>query len=536
MREFRLHGPPGCGKSHALATRWVPEAAARFGGSRVVICSLTKTAAKEIASRDLPISPDNVGTLHALAYRAMGRPPIAESMIDEWNEANPMFRLGRQSPSEENPEIQRSSTGDGLMTLAQILRHTRTPRSQWRPDVLAFDRRWRSWMEETGCLDFTGLIEKAIEEVDYAPGMPSVFVVDEAQDCSQLELDLVRKWASSAEYVVLAGDGDQAIYGWRGASVKAFLGTDIPEDQNYHLTQSFRVPRAVHREASRWISRASYRYAVEYLPRDHEGVVTTTRGSSRNVEPLIEDVVRDTQDGKTVMILASCGYMLRGIIAVLRREGIPFHNEFRPSNGAWNPLRGGGARLRNYLRPDPDMYLGSSRIWTWKEAANWVEVLRAKGVLPSSGKTMIQQQARLDDRLDQVIEDADGRAVFGDSWDQLLHEFDGGDPLGWFEPRIMTSKTKVMEYAFNMARIQGKRTLLEDPKITIGTIHSVKGGQADSVYLIPDLSPSGIREWTTPGEGRDGIIRTFYVGMTRAREKLVACRRWSPRAIDWVVT
>lgn len=536
MKEFRLHGPPGCGKSHALATRWVPDAAERFGGSRVVICSLTKTAAKEIASRDLPIPSDNVGTLHALAFRAMGRPPIAEAMVDEWNEANPMFRLGTSSPNEENPEIQRSSVGDELMTLAQVLRHTRTPRSKWRPDVAAFDKKWRAWMQETGCLDFTALIEKAIDEVDTAPGHPAVFVVDEAQDCSQLELDLVRKWASAAEYVVLAGDGDQAIYGWRGASVKAFLGTDIPEEANYHLTQSFRVPRAVHLEASKWISRASFRYAVHYEPRDFEGEVTTTRGSSKNVEPLIEDVMRDVQRGKTVMILGSCAYMLRGVIAVMRREGIPFHNQFRPSNVAWNPLRGGAARLRNYLRPDAEMYGEAARVWTWREAANWVEILRARGVLPASGKTWIQQQAKEDDRARAMIEEGDGRAVFGDSWDQMFREFDSGDPLAWLHSRVMPSKAKTMEYAFAMARKQGKSSLLEDPKITIGTIHSVKGGQADVVYLLPDLSPSGIREWTTPGEGRDGIIRTFYVGMTRAREKLVACRRWSARAIDWVVT
>ena len=391
-------------------------------------------------------------------------------------------------------------------------------------------------MRETDCLDFTGLIEKAIDEIDYAPGMPSVFVVDEAQDCSQLELDLVRKWADQAEYAVLAGDGDQAIYGWRGASVKAFLGTNIPEEQNYHLTQSFRVPRAVHREASKWISKASFRYAVAYEPRDFEGEVTTSRGSSKNVEPMIEDILRDTEQGKSVMVLASCAYMLRGVLAVLRREGIPFHNEFRPSNGAWNPLRGGAVRLRNYLRPDSEMYGTSSRVWTWQEAANWVEVLRVKGVLPSSGKTMIQQQAKEGDRAHRVIDEGDGRAVFGESWDDMFREFGGGDPLAWFESRVMPSKAKVMEYAFNMGRKQGKAALLEDPKITIGTIHSVKGGQADVVYLIPDLSPSGIREWTTPGEGRDGIIRTFYVGMTRAREKLVACRRWSARAIDWVVT
>lgn len=76
MKEYRLHGPPGTGKTRALADVWVPRAADKFGASNVVICSLTKTAAAEIASRDLPIPRENVGTLHALAFRALSRPTI----------------------------------------------------------------------------------------------------------------------------------------------------------------------------------------------------------------------------------------------------------------------------------------------------------------------------------------------------------------------------------------------------------------------------------------------------------------------------
>jgi superfamily I DNA/RNA helicase len=537
MKEYRLHGPPGCGKSHALATSWVPKAAERFGPNNVVICSLTKTAAKEIASRDLPINRDNVGTLHALAYRALGRPTIAESETAEWNERNPMFRLGGQgAPSVDSPEIGKATTGDGLMAMAQVYRHNQTPRNQWRDDVLAFDRSWNKWLQETGYMDFTGMIESAALEVPYAPGRPEVFVVDEAQDCSVLELGLVRKWSEEAEYAVLAGDGDQAIYGWRGASAKAFLGGNIPEDHNYHLTQSYRVPRAVHKAASDWISKASYRYAVEYLPRDFEGQVTTSRGSSRNIKPVIDSMVRDVQDGKTVMLLATCGFMLRSALAVMRREGISFHNPYRPAQGAWNPMRGGADRMTAYLRPDPQTYPEGFRIWNWKEAARWVDVLSSRGSLAPGGKTIIKQQADDDDRALEPIGPEDGRACFGDSWDELRDAFKSGKPIEWLEPRILGSKAKLMSYAFNIANKHGRKKLVEEPKIVVGTIHSVKGGQADCVYLLPDLSPSGMREWTRPGEGRDGIIRTFYVGMTRAREKLVVCRRWSPASIDWIPT
>ena len=135
MTEYRLHGPPGTGKTRALADIWVPRAAKRFGSDNVVICSLTKTAAAEIASRDLPIPRDNVGTLHALAFRALGRPTIAEGEIAAWNEAEPLYRLSGARPSVDNPELGRMARGtkaDELMALAQVYRHNRLPLSHLR--------------------------------------------------------------------------------------------------------------------------------------------------------------------------------------------------------------------------------------------------------------------------------------------------------------------------------------------------------------------------------------------------------------------
>ena len=39
------------------------------------------------------------------------------------------------------------------------------------------------------------------------------------------------------------------------------------------------------------------------------------------------------------MFLASCSYMLYPLVAILRKNGIPFHNPYRKTNGFWNPLR-----------------------------------------------------------------------------------------------------------------------------------------------------------------------------------------------------
>ena len=70
----------------------------------------------------------------------------------------------------------------------------------------------------------------------------------------------------------------------------------------------------------------------------------------------------------------------------------------------------------------------------------------------------------------------------------------------------------------------GIDALRNTPQIILGTIHSFTGAEADIVYLFPDISPAGGKEWVGGGEGRDAIVRMFYVGMTRAREQLVWCQ------------
>jgi superfamily I DNA/RNA helicase len=83
-----------------------------------------------------------------------------------------------------------------------------------------------------------------------------------------------------------------------------------------------------------------------------------------------------------------------------------------------------------------------------------------------------------------------------------------------------------------VVRNRGAQALMELPKVTIGTVHSVKGGEADVVYLMPDLSTAGMREWDQPGLPRDSVVRLMYVGMTRAREELVVCDASSPMSVD----
>ena len=69
-------------------------------------------------------------------------------------------------------------------------------------------------------LDFTDMVEKFISDAGNLP--IKVLMVDEAQDLTPLQWDMVVKIAKHVWRVYIAGDDDQAIYEWNGAEVEYF--------------------------------------------------------------------------------------------------------------------------------------------------------------------------------------------------------------------------------------------------------------------------------------------------------------------------
>ena len=92
-----------------------------------------------------------------------------------------------------------------------------------------------------------------------------------------MQLTLIRKWGECANYFILAGDDDQTIFSFTGASPDAILDPDIPEDHKIILKQSYRVPRAVHRLANDLIHQVTRRQEKVYLPRAEDGAYSGSR-------------------------------------------------------------------------------------------------------------------------------------------------------------------------------------------------------------------------------------------------------------------
>jgi DNA helicase-2/ATP-dependent DNA helicase PcrA len=507
----------------------------------VLVTSFSRTAAAELAGRDLPINPDRIGTLHSHCYRTLGAPEIAEANVDEWNRENPHLTItpvkkqGRIDGDDSTEEAEQEREGDLWLRQLNRFRGMMIPPEWWPANLRQFAARWQQYKDAQGLLDFTDLIETALRDIPFAPKRPSVMFADEAQDLNRMQLTLIRKWGEHAKYFILAADDDQAIMTFTGASPDAVLDPEIPEDHKIILKQSYRVPRAVHSAAIRLIRQVTRRQEKPYLPRPADGVCTYASGTWCSPDYwILKTAIEHLERGQSVMFLASCSYMLGPVVQVLQKNGIPFHNPYRKSNGFWNPLRlsrkGSSAnRVLALLVAHPD-YGENRRDWTYNDLKLWTEWLAAKSILHPGKKAEID---RADNSSVVSLKTLD--ALFAsDALVSLLHAFQGDSRqlLDWWRRRVTASFQARVQFPVEVAMERGPRALEEKPKVIVGTIHSVKGGEADVVFLFPDLSQAGDAAYQRFGPSRDAVIRTFYVGMTRAREVVYIAEKASAMAIS----
>ncbi len=497
------------------------------------MASFTRAAAKELISRDQVIADDQIGTLHAHCYRLLGKPELAEVKAKEFNEEYPHLSItpsgniklddgltGPDGDEESNP-----GGGDELLAQMSIYRARMVPKDLWLPGVLDFARAWTDFKEKTGYMDFQDLIERAGDEY-YPPKHATIGVFDEVQDFTPSQLKLIRKWAKQMHWIMLAGDDDQCLYSFIGATPEAFLNPPVPDENKRILRQSYRVPAKVMRLANTIVRKLSLREPKEYRPREEEGKIYGSDATWKKPNELLPTIKGYLREDKSVMVLATCSYILAPTIRMFREHGIPFSNIYKTTRGDWNPIRakqtgnaGSFGRYCAFLEPAGPEFQGR-RLWTPHQLAAWVDVIKAQGNFKRGAKKAIKElverkTVRAEDILrfltDTMEESAFNAAIALDHY--------------WFLENLTSAKVASFEFPAKIYNAYGPEAPEVARQLTVGTIHSVKGAEADVVILFPDLSMRGAQQYSTRnGEGFDQILRQFYVGVTRARHTLILCR------------
>lgn len=518
-RLLRVVGVPGAGKTRFLqeqVAKWV-----RVDGispDKIVGCSFTRTAAAVLRGRITDLPAQNFSTLHSLAYRGLGQPSIAEvgALRKLWNEQPKTpdeWKIGVDKADLEEGMVEENDYGS-MLSEYSLYRAGRTGDTVLWEKVKYFAAAWEDFKSQNAAIDFQDMIDLALIELPVCPGDPVAFCVDEAQDLTPTQWALAQRWGEAAHYFLVAGDPAQAIFGFVGARPDELLAP-LPAEQHRLLGRSYRLPSVLQQYAERWLSGHSGTMMAgrQYEPRAEGGQLRVTDDTWRHPLEMVTLVQELLEEHKDVMLLASCSYMLGPTLTELREAGIPFHNPYRRRNGSWNPLRKpreGSVSTVQRVR----LFMADS--WTGAGASDWLKMLPAEWFLETKKRTL--------DVLELL------RWVSRDEVVLLLREQAAGavldKDLAWLTRVVAKPYQRPAELIASIIEHSGLEALDEEPRVVVGSIHSVKGAEAEAVVLFPDLSIAALQ--SQQSGDRDSIIRQFYVAYSRASHTLVRATAEKP--------
>jgi len=564
----RLFGGPGSGKTTALLDRVEQLLEDDDIGVRdVLVVSYTRAAAAEIRERlaeRLDESPralrGNVCTMHAKAYDLLNLSRgdvVGESDKEEFCED---FGLEYEDEYEGSRRRSARSTtmGNKVIATSQWLQRTRRDVADWydvpfkwnvekvrlppdidpnaqtgnkytptwpsdddRLDIPEAIRAWRAWKGEHGLVGFADMLERVkqrslLPNVDY-------LVIDEFQDITTLQYGVYEEWRPHMDRVLIAGDDDQVVYAWQGADPDLLLDEDVDED--VVLPNSYRLPSRILNVVNQEVSHIEKRQEKDLEPRKEGGTVEAVQ------RPSMLDLVRNVRstvgtDGEaTVMVLFRARYQMFQFMDEFIGEGIPFR------------------------------CLTDQRMWT-DRLSQYVAAIEA---LAEDDPVTGLQARRLADMLADSAFGTGERDEFFDVLDEREEAADVEDIAEMtVEPELVREHAPFVPDPRSAADMLRKVTNFQErsvdayfggdyrgmdrDRVRVGTIHSAKGREADHVFVATDLTEKVVEQIaaTVEQEGRevpgvdsftkhtdpvptltDNERRVFYVGMSRARERLV---------------
>jgi len=569
-RPLLLACGPGSGKTRILTHRiqWLID---HDGLDTTAILALTfsRAAADELRGRLVQALGPRAralwtGTFHGFGAwllrrhaATVGRTP-AFTILDREDTRRLVARLAKDLGLE----------GD-LPTLVEALERARTPSVAGAPrpgptqsPVAALRVAYETRCREANAFDFLDLLAEPLTLFAREPGVRAALrarfqavLVDEAQDLCALQHALVEALAAPDGAVTLAGDDDQAIYGWRGADLTrlhAFEhtypgGTVLAVGRNYRSTPQIVTTAArliAHNRARRPKPLAAVRPAgpvptVLTWPDDRaeaEGLAAACTEWLQTSGPPIAVLARVTAclgpiaracaaRGLTVRVLTDRPLAeraaVRDLLAVCRVLVNPADwpawdrilRGLRCGIGAKTlaTLRaraagvGVAATLTEAARTRSRLAALLQQLALWRAAPAPVSQLLAMLAREVHGHRPDESPeaaAAAREARDRRAEDLAALVALAQRWEAA-----GGDSLGEFLDTVVLSEEDAV--APTATQVLGL------------TLHAAKGLEFDTVVIV------GVEEGLLPHYRHavpEALVeerRLCYVGMTRARERLV---------------
>ena len=483
-------GPPGTGKTTTLLNLVEDFLRAGTNIKKIGYFSFTKKAAWEASTRaqdkfmldqkEIPY----FRTLHSLAFRMLGAKkenvmkhsdyrdfglkcgiPIKTAWYEEsngiFNSDNEYLRLINKARVLEIPVLDLYDRNQHGMDIERDL-------------LYLLDQELSRYKKEKGLIDYNDMVSKFIDQ-DISPSFDVLFI-DEAQDLSPLQWRMVRTLWAKANKTYIAGDDDQAIFRWAGADVDTFIALKEEVDHVDTLSQSYRIPGGpIHELSQDIIKKVTNRYDKDYLPRQEMGDLTR-----------YSDVTQINMSQGEWLVLSTANYFLDDIKDLCELQGWYYSHKHKNS-----------IKL--------DLLLAIQTWEKWRRVEHALPVASIKNIYSYLGDNVTKgyQKGKTMDENEEGYYIAECIADHGLQTDDVWYKaFAGLD-------------TETENYIRSM--LANKEKISQTPRITLSTIHGAKGGEADNVLLLPDITKSSLDQNDVDP---DELHRLFYVAVTRAKKSL----------------
>ena len=352
--QQRVLAGAGSGKTRVLVHRiaWLIQVE---GASPHSILSVTFTnkAAAEMRLRIeelLGISPAGmwVGTFHGLAHRLLRahwqEAGLAEgfSILDGDDQQRLLKRVMRELGLDEQrwPVRQAQWFINGQKDEGLRPQHIQAGGDLFLGTMLQIYSAYEAACARAGAIDFAELLLRALDLWRDNPGLLEHYqnrfkhvLVDEFQDTNAVQYAWLRLLAQGGKSLMVVGDDDQSIYGWRGAKIENIqqFATDFVNTQSISLEQNYRSTATILKAANALIDNNQGRLGKELWTDGEEGEPISLYSAyneydeARYIVECIEQALRKREVSRDeIAILYRSNAQSRVLEEALLRAAVPY--------------------------------------------------------------------------------------------------------------------------------------------------------------------------------------------------------------------
>ncbi len=338
-RPLIVQAGPGTGKTRALTYRLAYLLKRReVLPEHILALTFTRQAAGEMAARIRQLLPDFPGLQHLTVktFHALGQQLLAEAghprdVADEPRRRELLRQIARES------KIPARSLEKNIIRWKQSLLYPEDIMESGQGEMLTAYQQYEALLAEEGLWDYEDLIARPALMLLRQPELKARYqqrfrhlLVDEYQDVNEAQYRLFRALAGPEAEIMVIGDPDQAIYGFRGARPEYFARflEDWPQAVKYRFVETYRLPTPVLQAAERlleangpaiepMVSRRAGDLPVALL--EEGSAVSEARAIAREIEKLLGGLSHRTLEDHRLRYQETDGQIGFKDIAVLYR-------------------------------------------------------------------------------------------------------------------------------------------------------------------------------------------------------------------------